>query len=73
MSRIEEALLAYLARHPDAADTLDAIGRNWLPPRERLPSSDDVSCALERLVAAGYLVKEVKLNGDCLYRKQHAA
>ena len=72
MSRIADAVLAYLEAHPEAEDTLDGIS-NWWLLYEHLPPRDDVLCALEKLVAEGYLVKHDSPDGRCLFRRPHAA
>jgi hypothetical protein len=71
VGRIGDALLAYLERHPDAADTLDGISLWWLAHDES-PSRADLACALDKLVAEERLHKYTSPEGSCLFRKRHA-
>lgn len=59
-------LLAYLQGHPHAADSLEGVARWWLGDDGRF-SPAEVERALERLVAAGHLRREVLADGRTLY------
>jgi hypothetical protein len=51
------AVLQYLQRHPQAADTAAGIQRWWLAPTMGEVSIDDVEQALEHLVARGQVTR----------------
>jgi len=72
VSQIADDVLAYLEHHPDAADTLEGVGREWLA-HHNSASRDDVLQALEKLVGEGRLAKRVSLDGRCLFCKRHTA
>ena len=56
-SRIAYEILSYLAKHPDAQDTLDGIVEWWLL-RERITQQKTlVEKALDELVANGFVLK----------------
>ncbi|MBC8737677.1 hypothetical protein F6X40_12795 [Paraburkholderia sp. UCT31] len=61
------AILRYLARHPDAADTVCGIANWWLPESERDVSERMIERALDRLVEAGRVTKYVLVDGSVLY------
>ena len=71
MKRVANALLAYVERNPNAADSLDSIGRLWLAQDEPF-SRDDLSRALDRIIADGCIEKHVSPDGHCLFRKRNA-
>lgn len=64
---IEEAVLAYLRDHPDAADTLDGIVQWWLPQQRYEIERSRIHRALGELVDAGVLRRERLPGGDDLY------
>jgi catechol 2,3-dioxygenase-like lactoylglutathione lyase family enzyme len=72
MARVVAAILDYVEQNPDAADTVDGIGRWWSGPHDSA-SRDDVLHALEKLVAEGRLIKRVSPDGRCLFCKRHVA
>ncbi len=72
MGPVAKALRAYLRAHPQAADTLEGIREGWLPPGDA-PGRDEVSRALEKLVAQGQLEKHISPDGRRLYRKRRGA
>jgi hypothetical protein len=51
------AVMQYLHRHPQAADTAAGIQRWWLAPTMGEVSIDDVEQALEQLVAGGQVAR----------------
>ena len=71
VSRIVDTLLEYIERNPHAADTLDGISRWWLADGES-NSREDLSSALDRLVAQGRFDTYVSPDGHCRWRKRHA-
>jgi Fe2+ or Zn2+ uptake regulation protein len=52
-SRVEQAILEYLRKHPDAQDTLDGIAEWWLPEENVKTRTATVEEALSQLVAKG--------------------
>jgi hypothetical protein len=66
-SEIESVLLAYLQRHPQAADTLRGIANWWLPLQRYENGRQCVERALDDLVAAGVLCREQLPDGEMLY------
>jgi len=64
---LQGALLAYLARHPDACDTADGILEWWLQAGARW-SLSQVEHTLEKLVQAGTLRRLPALDGRVRYR-----
>jgi hypothetical protein len=50
-----DAIAGYLARHPDAADTLQGIAEWWLPMQRIEAEVEQVTRAVELLVARGLL------------------
>lgn len=64
---VERAVLAYLGRHPNAADTLDGITGWWLPQQRFMTARDRVEAVLSRLVEAGVLQLRRLPNGGALY------
>ena len=70
-SRIADALLEYVESNPHASDTLDGIGRWWLANDETI-SREDLSRALDKLVADGRFEIYTSPDGHCRWRKRHA-
>lgn len=64
---IEQAVLSYLERHPQAADTLDGIVRWWLPQQRYSTAQTRIEAALMRLVSQGKLRQRPLPTGDALY------
>jgi hypothetical protein len=64
---IKASVLAYLYRHPDAADTLDGIVNWWLPQQRYESACQRVQSALNELVAAGQLRRDTLPGGAALY------
>lgn len=63
-----EAVLAYLARHPRVVDTEQGIAQWWLPAMGVDVPRADLHDALEELVQAGQLERQVLPDGGVLYR-----
>ena len=69
---IELAVLSYLQRHPQAADTLDGIVRWWLPQQRYSTAQARIEAALLRLVSQG-LIRERRLpTGSALYARNES-
>lgn len=64
---VEELVLAYLRRHPAAADTLDGIVRWWLPLQRFEVEREHVEAVLQALVHSGALRREVLPDGRELF------
>ncbi|MBX3599014.1 MAG: hypothetical protein KF863_00215 [Rubrivivax sp.] len=65
---IVQAVLAYLARHPQAADSLHGVARWWVGDDGRL-GLPLVQQALDRLVVAGELRRQRLADGSVLYAR----
>lgn len=66
-NEVESAVLAYLDRHPHAADTLDGITDWWLPRQRYITARNRIEAVLSRLVEAGVLRLRRLPNGAVLY------
>jgi hypothetical protein len=66
--RAMEAIAAYLARCPMAADTEEGIAQWWLPGMGVDVPQADVHEALERLLRSGALATTVLPGGGVIYR-----
>lgn len=64
---LREALRSYLDRHPDAADSLEGIGRWWLPEVLRGAPSESLRLAVEALVDSGEMRCSTLPDGTRLY------
>lgn len=73
IGRLRDAILAYLRRNPDAADTLDGIVSWWLPVASGRVEASRVERALERLIADGHVAKSVLVDGTVLYARASGA
>jgi hypothetical protein len=60
--------LAYLARHPQAQDTLEGIVQWWLLEQRLYRTTSEVRTALEALVAKGQIVARQGRDGRIYYR-----
>ncbi len=67
-SRIASAILAYLAEHPDATDTLGGIGAWWLRERKSELPPLLLREVLSDLVTQGLVEAHREANGTVLYR-----
>jgi len=64
---VEQAVLAYLTRHPDAADTLDGIVSWWLPQQRYETERKRIEQALGHLIDRGQLRCDRLPGGAVLY------
>ncbi|WP_201316532.1 hypothetical protein [Dyella sp. EPa41] len=64
---VERAVLAYLHRHPDAADTLDGIVSWWLPQQRYETERERIERVLSVLVERGALRCDRLPDGAVLY------
>ena len=62
-----DAILQYLAEHPQAMDTLEGIAEWWIMRQQVRVEVDRLSKVLQQLTEAG-LLEEVKTDKDKLYR-----
>lgn len=69
---VEHAVLAYLAQHPDAADTLDGVVNWWLPKQRYETERRRIAEALDHLVERGQLCCGHLPGGTVLYALNHA-
>ncbi len=72
LTQIAKAISEYLSRNPKAADTIEGISQWWLPKDEKR-STNDILCALEKLIAQGRVEKHISPCGRCLFRRRHDA
>lgn len=64
---VEFELLGYLARRPDACDTIEGIIDWWLYDQRRTIGRDTITAAVARLVADGALREQRGPGGQILY------
>ncbi len=62
-----EAILAYLARHPQAADSVDGVARWWLARLGQTVLRDQVEQALNTMVELGLLRHFELPDGSVIY------
>jgi hypothetical protein len=72
VARVRSAIVAYLERHANAADTREGIIDWWLPIEHRTFDRAVIERALEMLVAEGLLVGTRLVDGTVLYRRAKA-
>jgi hypothetical protein len=68
-----QAIEAYVACHPQAADSVTGIAQWWLAEMATDVPLDNVLSALERLVLQHVLVQTVLADGSTIYRAGPAA
>jgi len=68
---VRDGILEYLARHPDASDTLDGIAGWWLTAIDPPPSAEVLHTTLDALIAEGKLARIVMVDGRHLYARKH--
>lgn len=66
---VADSLVAYVTRHPEAADSIEGIRRWWLPAGT-VASAADVQAALNRLVLAEILVTRRLPDRGVLYSRR---
>ena len=64
---IEHSVLAYLHRHPQAADTLRGIVNWWLPQQRYDSDCRHIERVLDRLADKGVLHRDKLPDGEVLY------
>jgi hypothetical protein len=64
---IAQEVETYLARHPEAADSIDGIIRWWLPRLRLEEAIAELERALDLLVARGVMTKRQLPDGRWLY------
>jgi len=67
-SHLAHQILAYLAEHPLAQDTLEGITEWWLLDREIVHQTSAVTSALEELVAEGLILETHAKDSRAHYR-----
>ena len=65
---IAKEILAYLAAHPDAQDTMEGIVEWWLLEQEIRRSTALVNAALAELVSQGLVLERLGRDGRTHYR-----
>lgn len=63
-----EAITAYLARSPAAADTAQGIADWWMSAMGLAVSAEDVEAALDALVQHGVIARKGMPGGGVVYR-----
>ena len=66
-------LLAYLSRHPNAADTLEGIMNWWLPRQRYETERPRIESTLDQLVAQGLVVRHRLPDGVTVYARSNSA
>jgi hypothetical protein len=62
-----DAILRYLAMHPDAADSAIGIRQWWLQDQDVNPTPEELQDALNRLVADGLIRRDERIGGVDIY------
>ncbi|MGH7230188.1 MAG: hypothetical protein ACREJU_02365 [Nitrospiraceae bacterium] len=72
-SPVVSKILHYLVEHPDAKDTTDGILKWWFPVKDRERKKKEVQCAVDELVARGWIVQRETTPSHVVYGldKQH--
>lgn len=68
LTDVVDAILRYLADHPDAADTSEGIAKWWLPT-DRTIDTEAVLSALARLEAQGLVHRRINADHHVLYSR----
>ena len=68
LTEVVDAILRYLASHPDAADTSEGIAKWWLPA-DRGIDTGAVLSALARLEAQGLVHRRINADHHVLYSR----
>ena len=64
---LKGAILGSLARHSNAADTVDGIRDWWLNDVVPKPTMDELQIAMDALVADGKIRRTTLIDGSTLY------
>ena len=72
ITRVTDAIRAYLSRHPDAADSEEGIAAWWMPAMDVETCAAEVAVALEQLHRLGLIERQSLPDGRVIYRA-HAA
>jgi hypothetical protein len=67
-SQIAREILTYLAKHPDAQDTLDGIMQGWLPGQGGKYKPAIVREVVKDLVLEGTILESKTPGSDTVYR-----
>jgi len=67
-SRVAQAILDYLRKHPEAQDTLAGIAQWWLPAQGIKNQTTSVQEALDELVAEGLISEHRGSDAQISYR-----
>lgn len=67
-SKVSREILKYLAKHPDAQDTLEGICEWWLLKEQAQRGFKRVIDALELLASEGLIVKKTAIDKRIHYR-----
>lgn len=67
-SRVAQAILDYLRKHPEAQDTLAGIAEWWLPEQEIKNRTATVKEALDELVSVGLISEHEGKDAQISYR-----
>ena len=67
-ARIAEELLGYLARHPEAQDTLEGISEWWLLEEKIRRRTAEIKEVLTELVGSGLVVEHLGQDARTRYR-----
>lgn len=68
---IEEAVLSFLDRHPQAADTLEGIAEWWLPQQRYVTAQARIEAVLQQLVNRGALQMRRLPDGTAIYTRNN--
>lgn len=67
---LRDAILLYLRRNPNAADTMEGIVKWWLPSLLGEVNARSAEKALEQMVAAGLIQKTILVDGTEVYSRR---
>ena len=65
---LSDAILRYLALHPEAADSEEGIAAWWMPAMGVQTNAADVAAALEKLHRCGLVARVVLPDGRVIFR-----
>lgn len=67
-----DQILAYLAQHPEAEDTIEGIEKWWLLEQRIRYATEDVEASVQELVRKKFLVTRECIEGRTYYRLNQA-